>query len=92
MKTIEERIEHHSFEKELATYEVMKPELLKASEGKFGAFKNDEFLGVFDTFEEAYKAGLMKWGIVPMFIQQIERIERVAEIPLLFSGLLDADA
>lgn len=75
---------------EFAYYEECKLELLKTSQGHFVLVKGRELHGAFHTFEEAYKAGLEKFGHVPFLIKQVLEIEPVQHIPALAYGLLSA--
>ena len=64
--------------KELETYEARKPELLSAGEGKFALIQGDSVVGVWDTYEDALKAGYEKFGIqTPFLVKQISGMERV---------------
>jgi hypothetical protein len=78
------------FKKELAAFEAKKDELLKLCEGKFALFKGSEFLGVYDTPQAAYDAGLNKWGNVPFLIKPVVKEEKPQQIPALYLGLLHA--
>jgi hypothetical protein len=63
--------------KELATYEAQKASLLPASDGKFALVSGDE-LSVWETYEDALKAGYEKYGIDrPFLVKQISGIEQV---------------
>ena len=52
--------------------------------------KDSEFLGVFDTPQAAYDAGLNKWGNVPFLIKPVVKVEKPQQIPALYLGLLHA--
>ena len=61
---------------ELATYERRKAELLK-NEGKFVLIHASE-VDVWDTYEDALKAGYEKYGLKkPFLVKQIQAIERL---------------
>ena len=77
-------------ETEVRYFEAHKQELLKHHEGKFALIVGERLLGVFDTHEEAYKAGLAQVGNRPMLIRQILRIEPTETAPALALGLLGA--
>lgn len=47
---------------ELSHYQSLKSELLQCSEGKFIVIKGTAVAGLFDTFENAYIAGLQSFG------------------------------
>ena len=78
------------FKEELSAFERQKQELLKLCEGKFAVFRGGEFLGVFDTPQAAYEAGLNKWGNVPFLIKPVVEAEKPQQIPALYLGLLHA--
>ena len=75
---------------ELAHYERIKPELLKHHLGKFALVKGEELVGTFTKRDEAYEAGVKRFGNVPMLIRQITPEEPVHHIPALMHGLLNA--
>ncbi|PWU10669.1 MAG: hypothetical protein C5B50_24995 [Verrucomicrobia bacterium] len=78
------------FQKELEAFDRKKQELLSVCEGKFAVFKGSDFLGVFDTPQTAYEAGINKWGNVPFLIKPVVKEEKPHQIPALFLGLLHA--
>lgn len=76
-------------EKERAFFETKKQELLKHHPGKVALIVGEELLGVFDTRDAAYAAGLEAKGNVPMFIQEITpEGEAKGSIPALVLGLI----
>lgn len=77
-------------EAEIRYFEAHKQELLKHHEGKFALVVGESLLGVFDSDEEAYKAGLTQVGNRPMLIKQILRAEPTQSAPALALGLLGA--
>ena len=79
-----------AIETELAFYTEKKEELLAAHEGKYALIKGRELLGLFDTFPQAYEAGLRKVGNKPMLIKQVLRQEPVEHFPALEHGLIRA--
>jgi hypothetical protein len=63
--------------KELATYEARKASLLPASDGKFALVCGDE-LTVWETYEDALRAGYEKHGVnVPFLVKQINVFEQM---------------
>jgi hypothetical protein len=64
-------------EKELATYERHKEELVLANEGRFVLIHGDAVAGVWDTYKDALAAGYAQFGLKPFLIKQIQGIERV---------------
>ncbi len=79
-----------ALETELHFFEARKEELLRHHEGKYALVIGEELLGVFDSREEAYKAGVEKRGNVPMLIKQILREEPTETVPALTLGLFRA--
>jgi hypothetical protein len=63
-------------EKELEVYRTKLPDL-KESEGKFALVHGDQFIDVFNTYEDALKAGYQKFGLQPFLVKQISAIEQV---------------
>jgi len=62
--------------KELETYEKNKQKLLKDSHGKFVLIKGDEIINVFDTYSDAVKVGIDKFGNTPFLIKQILEVDQ----------------
>ena len=75
---------------ELTHFDAIKGELLQHHEGKFALVIGTELLGVFDSGEAAYAAGLGKRGNVPMLIKQITQGERTESVPAMTLGLMSA--
>jgi hypothetical protein len=75
---------------EQAYFEKIRERLLKDHRGKFALIKNEELVGVFDTAENAYVAGVQKFGNVAFLIKQVVESEREAHIPAMTLGLLRA--
>ena len=65
-----------AFAKELETYEAKKKELLESA-GKFVVIQGDEVAGVWDTYEDALRAGYERFKLVPFLVKQITQIEPV---------------
>ena len=64
-------------EKELATYERHREELVLANEGKFVLIHGDAVAGVWDTYKDALASGYSQFGLEPFLVKRIEGIERV---------------
>ena len=62
--------------KELETYEKNKPKLLKDSRGKFALIKGEEVVNVFDTYADAVKVGIDKFGNSPFLVKQILEVDQ----------------
>jgi len=59
------------FDRERATYERHKTELLGTAAGKFVVIVGDELIGPLETDEEAERAGYARFGLGPLYIKQI---------------------
>lgn len=71
-------------------YLKVKADLLKQNRGKFALIKEETLVGTFDTDQDAYKAGLEKFGNVPFLIIRIQEGDERTWIPVLSMGLLNA--
>src|SRR5262249_27453219 len=89
MSSPKEKLPMPNFEKELKLYNARKAQLLSDKlEGQYVLIKSDEFVGVYPNGDSAYKAGLEKFGNVPMLIKQICSEERPDLVPALMFGLI----
>ena len=79
-----------TLEKELATYEKMKADLLKTYEGKFALIHGEDFLGAYDTAENAYTEGVKRFGQESFLVKQIAKLDAVYRNQALSVGLLPA--
>ena len=59
------------FDREIATYERYKPELLEMADGKWVVVVGDEVVGAFDDIVQAERAGLKRFGPGPLYIKQV---------------------
>ena len=60
-----------ALERELAYYEKRKADLLETHKNQFALMKGEELIGVYPTFEEAFRVGAVKFGAEEFLIQQI---------------------
>ena len=65
-----------ALEKELQTYEKLKPTLL-AEAGKFAVISSEELLGVYETYDDALKIGYEKCKLNPFLVKRIQAVEPV---------------
>jgi hypothetical protein len=79
-----------ALEKELALYEKMKADLLKNHEGKFVLIRGDEFLGAFDSAENAYGEGVKRFGRESFLVKKVTTQEEVYRNQALNLGLINA--
>jgi len=77
-----------AFEAEIELYDELLPELLQSSKGKFVVIKERELLGVFDSNDEAYEAGLDRWGLTGFLLRPVRETQQVMSIPALQLGIL----
>jgi hypothetical protein len=64
-------------QKEIETYEKEKDRLIAEGEGRFVVISNDNIVGIWDTYEDALKAGYKEFGLKPFLVKQILRIDKV---------------
>jgi hypothetical protein len=79
-----------ALELELETFNEMKEHLLQAHEGKFALIKGREFIGAYDTPENAYREGIGKFGREPFLVKRISQSEETYRNQALFLGLMHA--
>jgi hypothetical protein len=77
-------------ERELALFESKKAELLQNYAGKFALIHEDEFIGAFDTAENAYESGVAKFGKSPFLVRKISQEPEVYRNQALALGLINA--
>ena len=77
-------------ERELATFEKLKDELLKNHRDKFALIHGEDFIGAFDTPEAAYSAGIQAFGKEPFLVKRIAAKEEVYRNQALSLGLMHA--
>jgi hypothetical protein len=56
---------------ELATYEANRQELLQCGAGQCVLVKGSEIVGLYPTSDEAYEAGLARFGLTPFMIREV---------------------
>lgn len=79
-----------TLEKELATFARLKADLLKTHEGKFALIHAEEFLGAFDSAENAYADGVKRFGKEPFLVKKVAAQEEVYRNQALHLGLMHA--
>lgn len=62
---------------ELATYEREKLRLIAESEGKYVLIHGNDVAGVWDTYEDALKAGYAEFKLDPFLVKQIQGVDRI---------------
>ena len=79
------------FHEELDYFEENKDRLLKNHLGQYALIMGREIISTFSSSEDAYRAGIVKFGRQPFLIKHIAEKEEPAQIPALFTGLIGAD-
>ena len=63
-------------EKELKTYAEHKSDLIKTSVGKYALIKDSKIINVFESQNDAIKAGIEAFGNNPFLVKKIEEVEQ----------------
>ncbi|OFW10224.1 MAG: hypothetical protein A3G20_09970, partial [Acidobacteria bacterium RIFCSPLOWO2_12_FULL_59_11] len=77
-------------EKELAHFEKIKAELLQKYDGKFALIHEEQFIGAFDSPENAYQEGIKRFKKGPFLVKRISEHEEVYRNQALFLGIMNA--
>ena len=78
-------------EKELSFFNKNKQEYTDQYKNKFLLIKEEKLEGSFDTDEQAYKAGVEKFGNKPFLIKQVLENEPTLTISALYVGITNAN-
>jgi len=78
-------------EQELQFFESMRAKWVESYKDKFVLIKGKELLGVFDTFSDAYRVGVEKFGNTPFLIKRVSEEEQVERFPALTLGVIHAN-
>ena len=62
---------------ELETYEKMRAELVSESQGKYVLIHGEDIAGVWDTYEDALRAGYNRFQLDPFLVKRISGTETV---------------
>jgi hypothetical protein len=81
--------DEHTLQKELAYYEKYKQEYLKLYKGQFVLIKGEQLVQAFTTGQEAYRAGLEKFGNQPFLIKQVLPDDTKVSYPALTVGAIN---
>jgi hypothetical protein len=79
-----------ALEKELALFAKMKPDLLKNHGGKFVLIRGEEFIGAYDSAENAYAEGVKRFGRESFLVKKVTEQEEVYRNQALALGLTHA--
>ena len=81
--------DEHILQKELAYFEKHKQEYLKLYKGQFVLIKGEQPVQAFTTDQEAYRAGLEKFGNQPFLIKQVLEDDTKVSYPALTVGAIN---
>ena len=79
-----------ALEREIAYFNSIKPKLLESQRGQFALVKGEELIGTFTKDQEAYEAGVKRFGKQAFLIKQILPEEPKETLPTLSAGLIRA--
>ena len=79
-----------ALDKELELFAKMKPELLKNHEGKFALIRGEEFIGAYDSAENAYAEGVKRFGCESFLVKKVTQEEEIYRNQALALGLMNA--
>jgi hypothetical protein len=79
-----------ALEKELEQFAKMKAELLKNYANKFALIHGEEFLGAYDSAENAYAEGVKRFGRASFLVKKISEQEEIYRNQALSLGLMHA--
>jgi len=68
----------------------MKADLLNNHEGKFALIRGEEFVGAYDSAQNAYTEGVKRFGCESFLVKRISEQEEVYRNQALALGLLHA--
>jgi hypothetical protein len=68
------------YDREIETYNRLKPGLLAHAEGRYVVLVGDEMIGPFRSHSEAEAAGYARFGLGPLYIKQVLAEEPVIEV------------
>ena len=75
-------VEADSLEKEIAFFEQHRANLVNEANGKYALVKGESLVGIFETQDEAIRAGYRSFGNQPFLVKHIV----LADIPLNFTS------
>lgn len=77
--------EETKLQQEIEFFERNKAEYLKKCKGMFVLIKGSQLAGMYSSAEEAYEAGLLKYGVdEPFLVKQVLEKEPIGFAPILF--------
>lgn len=77
-------------QQELVYFKSIKEDLLKHDKDKFALIKDRELVNTFTTWEEAFNAGIERFGNVSFLIKQVQEEDEKVQFPALRVGAINA--
>jgi len=77
---------------ELGYFISNKEELLKYYKGQFALIKGKELIGTYTTWEEAFNAGVERFGNVPFLVKLVQEEDEIIQFPALLVGAINTNA
>jgi hypothetical protein len=68
------------FDRERAAWLHAKPDLLRASRGKFVVFVGEEMAGPYETSREAAREGWIRFGPGPIYVKQVLEFDPIEQV------------
>jgi hypothetical protein len=65
---------------ELAAFERLRLKLVEQHDGKYALLKGTELIDCFTTFEDAYVAGVERFGLEPFLVKEVRKTDPVLHI------------
>lgn len=78
-------------QQELEYFESIKQDLLKHHKSKFALIKGPELVDTFTTWDEAFNAGIDRFGNVPFLIKPVQEEEERAQFPAFVVGAINVN-
>jgi hypothetical protein len=76
-------------QQELDYFMSIKEDLLKHHKGKFALIKGMELVNTFTTWEEAFNAGIERFGNVSFLIKPIQEEDEKVQFPAFVVGAIN---
>ena len=80
----------NTLERELAYFQSKRSEWLQHYTGQYALIQRETLVKTFTSFDEAYSAGVEKFGAEPFLVKQIVAQDVEQSTPALFVGTLFA--
>jgi len=78
-------------QEELEYFESIKDDLLKHHRNKFALIKGQQLVDTYTTWEEAFNAGIDRFGNVPFLIKPVQEKDESAQYPAFLVGAISVN-